>query len=70
MQISFDGLFANMLIKFFCKTFAIRFLMSEALQKTKNYRNLATENGSKQRFCLLQQKVVIQAEGLGTPTIF
>ena len=66
MQISFDGLFANMLIKFFFQNFCNPF----PLQKAKNYRNLATENGSKQRFCLLQQKVVIQAEGLRTPTIF
>ena len=61
MQISFDGLYANNLQKFLCKTYAIRFLMSRALQKAKIYPNLTTESGTKQRFNLFQKKVVIQA---------
>ena len=37
-----------------------------AFQKAKNYQNLKTENGSKQRFILLQENVVIQAVCLRT----
>ena len=61
MQISFDKLFAKNLQFFFRKTCAIRFLMSLAFQKAKFYQNLTSENGSKQRFSLLQAKTVIQA---------
>ena len=35
--------------------------MSQALEKAKNYQNLTAESGSKQKFSLLQEKVVIQA---------
>jgi len=61
VEISFDGLFANNLQKLLCKTCAIRFFVSSAFEKTKKYQNLTTENWSKQRFSLLQEKVVIQA---------
>ena len=44
-----------------CKTCAIRFLMPQAFQKSKSYQNLTTESGSKQRFSLLQENIVIQA---------
>ena len=47
--------------KCLCKICAIRFLMFQAFQKAKNYPNLTTESGSKQRFSLLQEKAVIQA---------
>ena len=47
---------ANNLQKFLGKTFAIRFLKSKAFQKAKNYQNLTTESGSKQRLSLLQEK--------------
>ena len=67
MHISFDELYANNLQKFLCKTFAICFLMSWAFKKkTKNHQNLTTESGSKQKFSLLQEKVVIQAVCLQT----
>ena len=69
MQISFDWLFTNNLQKFLCKTYAIRFLMSQDYQKVKIYQNLTTESGSKQRFSLLQEKVVIQAVYLRTQTV-
>ena len=69
MQISFDELFANDLQKFLCKTCAIRFLMLKAFQKAKNYQNLTTESGSKQRFSLLHEKVVIQAVCLRTQAV-
>ena len=55
---------------FFCKTCAIRFLMSKAFQKAKYYQNLTTERGSKQRFSLLQEKVVIQAVCLNAQVTF
>ena len=38
--------------------------MSKAFQKAKFYQNLTSESGSKQRFSLLQEKVVIQALSL------
>jgi len=44
---------------FFRKTCAIRFLIR--FQKAKFHQNLTSGNGSKQRFSLLQEKVVIQA---------
>ena len=37
------------------------FFMSLAFQKAKSYQNLTNESGSKQRFSLLQEIVVIQA---------
>jgi len=40
-----------------------------AFQKAKNYQNLTTESGSKQRFSLLQEKVVIQAVHLRTRAV-
>ena len=43
VQISFDGLYSNNLQKFLCKTCAIKFLMSKASQKARNYANLTTE---------------------------
>ena len=46
----------------FRKICAIRFLMSKAFQKAKFYQNLTSGSGSKQRFSLLQEKAVIQAE--------
>ena len=67
MQISFDGLYANNL-QFF-KTCAIRFLMSRSFKKAKSYKNLRTESGPKQRFSLLQEKVVIQAVCLRTQAV-
>ena len=66
VQISVDGLFANNLQKFLCKTCVIRFLMSLAFQKAKFYQNLTTESGSKQRFSLLQEK---QAVSLRTQAV-
>ena len=48
---------------------AIRFLMSLAFQKAKNYQNLTTESGSNQWFSLLQEKVVIQAVCQRTRTV-
>ena len=60
VQISFDGLFANNLQKFLCKTCAFLLLMSKAFQKAKSYQNLTTESGSKKRFSLLLEKAVIQ----------
>ena len=69
MQISFDGLFANNLQYFFCKTCAIRFLMLYAFQKATFYQNLTTESGSKQRISLLQKKAVIQAVCLRTQAV-
>ena len=69
VQISFDGLFANIFKKFLCKTLVIRFLMSKAFQKAKSYQNLTTESGSKQRFSLLQEKAIIQAVCLRTQEV-
>ena len=57
MQISFDKLFAK-------KKFAI-FFAKKAFQKAKFYQNLTIGSGSKQRFSLLQEKAVIQADALG-----
>ena len=68
MQIAFDRLFAKKL-QFFCITCAIRFLMSKAFQKGKFYQNLTSESESKQRFCLLQEKAVLQAVGLRTQAV-
>ena len=53
-------------IKTIYKTCAIRFLMSQTFKKAKNYQNLTTESGSKQRYSLLQEKVVIQIVCLRT----
>ena len=63
MQISLGGLYANNLQTFLCNTYAIRFLMSQAFKKAKIYQNMTTVTRSKQRFSLLQEKVVIQREG-------
>jgi len=54
---------------FFCKTCAIRFLMSKSFQKAKFYQNLTSGSGSKQRFSLLQEKAVIQAVCLRTQAV-
>ena len=35
--------------------------MSWAFLKVKSYQNLTTESGAKQRFSLLQEKIVIQS---------
>ena len=43
--------------------------MSKAFQKIKNYPNLKTESGPKQRFSLLQAKAVIQAVCLRTQAV-
>ena len=43
--------------------------MSKAFQKAKFYQNLTSENGSKQRFSLLQAKAVIQAVCLRTQAV-
>ena len=43
--------------------------MSQDYQKVKIYQNLTTESGSKQRFSLLQEKVVIQAVYLRTQIV-
>ena len=59
-------LYLNNFQKFLCKTCAIRFHASQAFRKVKNYQNLTTESGSKQRFSLLQEKEVIQAMCLNT----
>ena len=48
---------------------ATRFLKSKAFQKAKNYQNLTTESGSKQRLSLYQEKVVIQAVCVRTQTV-
>ena len=37
---------------------------------SKNYQNLKTESGSKQRFSLLQEKVVVQAVCLRTHSVW
>ena len=37
--------------------------MSRSFKKAKSYKNLRTENGPKQKFSLLQEKVVIQDSG-------
>jgi len=60
VQISFDGLYANNLQIFFTKLVQ-SFFLSWAFKKAKNYQNLTTKNWPKQRFSLLQEKVVIQA---------
>ena len=54
MQISFDGLYANNLRNFFLKKLVQSVSLCHGFQKS-------TESGSKQRFSLLQEKVVIQA---------
>ena len=54
---------------FFRKNCAIRFRMSQALQKAKFYQNLTSEKESKQRFSLLQAKTVIQAVCLRTQAV-
>ena len=69
MNIFFDGLFANNLQKFLCKTCAISFPMSYAFQKSKSYQNLTTKSGSKQRFSLSQEKTVIKAVCLRTQAV-
>ena len=43
--------------------------MSKAFKKAKNCQNLTTESGSKQRFSLLQEKVVFQAVYLRTQAV-
>jgi len=67
VQISFDRLFAKNLQFFYRKTCAIRFLMSKAFQKAKFYQK--SGSGSKQRFSLLQEKLVIQAVCLRTQAV-
>ena len=42
---------------------------SKAFQKAKFYQNLTSGRGSKQRFSLLQEKVVIQAVCLRTQAV-
>ena len=44
-------------------------LGNKAFQKAKHYENLTTESGSKQRFSMLQEKVVIQAVCLGAQAV-
>ena len=48
-------------LKLLSKTCAFPFLRLQAFKKDKRDQNMTTESGSKQRFCLLQEKVVIQA---------
>ena len=48
---------------------AILFLLSWAFQKAKFYQNLTTESGSKERFSVLWEKVVIQAVCLRTQAV-
>ena len=67
MQIFFDTLFAKNFL--FCKTCAVRFLMSKAFQKAEFYQNLTSGSGSKQRFSLLQEKAVNQAVCLRTQAV-
>ena len=43
--------------------------MSKAFKKAKFYQNLTSGRGSKQRFSLLQEKVVIQAVCQRTRTV-
>ena len=57
------------IFNFFCKTCAICFLMSKTFQKAKFYQNLTSGSGSKQRFSLLQEKVVNQAVCLRTQAV-
>ena len=52
---SFDGLYATNLQTF-----------HRLSKKVKNYQNLTTDNGSKQRFSLLQENVIIQTVCLRT----
>ena len=63
------GCFAKKLAIFFRKTCAIRFLMSKAFQEAKLYQKLTSESGSKQRFSLLQEKVVNQEVCLRTQAV-
>ena len=43
--------------------------MSWAFQKAKNFQNLTTERGSKQRFSFIQEKVGIQVVCLRTQAV-
>ena len=57
-----------------CKNFFTKLVqsvshMSKAFQKAKNYQNLTTKNGLKQRVSLSQEKVAIQAVCLRTQAI-
>jgi len=60
VHISIDGLYANDLQKFLGKLVQSTSLCHRLFifQKAKNYANLTTESGLKQKFSLLQGKVV------------
>ena len=60
MQILFDGLYANNLQIISAKPVQSVFLWRRLSKTLKNYQNLTTESGSKLRFSLLKEKVVIQ----------
>ena len=51
----------QIICKFFFTKLVQSFFLSWAFKKAKNYQNLTTKNWPKQRFSLLQEKVVIQA---------
>ena len=60
MQILFDGLYANNLQIISAEPVQSVFLWRRLSKTLKNYQNLTTESGSKLRFSLLKEKVVIQ----------
>jgi len=63
VQISFE------VQKIFAKLVQSISLCHRLSQKAKNYQNLTTESGSKQRFSLLQETVVIQPVRLMTQAV-
>ena len=67
-QISFDGLYSNSFQKFLFKLVQSVHLCHR-LPKAKNSQNLITESWSKQRFSLIQEKVVIQVVCLRTQAV-
>ena len=60
MQILFDGFYANNLQIISAEPVQSVFLWRRLSKTLKNYQNLTTESGSKLRFSLLKEKVVIQ----------
>ena len=69
MQISFDGLYANNLQNISLQNLCNLLPYDIVFPKAKNYQNLTTKSGSKQRFSLLQEKEVIQAVCLRTQAV-
>ena len=69
VQISIDRLFANNFQKMSLQHLSNPFSYVIAFQKATSYQNLTTESVLKQRFSLLQEKVVIQAVCLRTQAV-